>query len=526
MPPRTRSALRDKTPSNGGSVPATTIGRTAKASAGVTKKRAPVAKVQVQMVPVEEEERKEEREIVLELGEGEENAAVHPERELDAGDESAFDLHYRRPPIQSTPMGPKKSKRRPRLPTKYVPPSTIRPTLGMPTSPPHEPLLDVKGKGKAAPASSLPPSSPPAPTSDVVFGTNPGFRSIAGGENPSIAAADDMEDVDEDDPFGFFAAEKKLKAMRKGKARALNPLRMSLKADTTRYQSVADTFASGVDDTPQAIAFPSSPQDPRPVRDRDPRATPSKRANKRKHIDTPSSSGLSSPRSSSVPSTPSPSKHSRSYSGPSGISAVTVQDEDVEIDDSTSKVKGKGKGKEKAVDDDGVETERRTTRSKPTRKKARVAESGSEAEDPLVYARKLEALLPKRSKKSTTTSTRGAARAAPSTRGAAGKGTATRRAPPRGKAKAKVIVEESESDDDEEPEVEVEVKKGRKRAASKPKSKGTSKGKGKEKQVGEWYDLNLDEDEQERLEREREERAEYFKKLEGYKLKKENLYVI
>ncbi|KAI0800407.1 hypothetical protein C8Q74DRAFT_412102 [Fomes fomentarius] len=169
------------------------------------------------------------------------------------------------------------------------------------------------------------------------------------------------------------------------------------------------------------------------------------------------------------------------------------------------------------------------------------AEESSEDSDPRAAVRRLEALLPKRSKTRATA----ASKAARGGRGGAkGKGKERENIPMSGENSE----EEDDDSDSSPPKPPARAPRGRGRGAARGRGRGrgratttpttsarprstrgrstsrgrpASKGKGKEKAVEE-----VDPEEDEERARQREARKEYFRKLQEYSLEKEDVYVI
>lgn len=208
--------------------------------------------------------------------------------------------------------------------------------------------------------SSLPPSSPPS-TSSVLL------DAPKDDENFGIAR-------NNDDPFGFFAAEEKLK-QRRGQERPVS----------VRPRESLTLASSGEDNTPDRHAFATPPAHRRASTTEDDnsssaRETPKKQVlEKRKPLASPSSNGTASPISSSPPSTPSPSKDRRQ-----GISRSP----------SAPRAHGNRRSRKKKV-------------------KETVIEDGDadvdEDEDPHAFSEKLLACLPKRPARRLRPRTRGVA---------------------------------------------------------------------------------------------------------------------
>ncbi|KZP28455.1 hypothetical protein FIBSPDRAFT_1039577 [Athelia psychrophila] len=296
------------------------------------------------------------------------------------------------------------------------------------TAPPRRPQ-------PARRVSPLPPSSPPSTSSHLpAFGPSspahqhqdpqslypyPEIEPIM--SDPYIFSdADGHPDVPPDDPFGFFAAEQKLKAARlrvaKGKARE--------EASSARVPS----------DGALATSIPMGPP-------------PRTRAKRTLNFDE----GDGEHGEESMLNTPSPVKISQ------GIMASAEAEE-----------KGKGRGK--------AREERPSKRAK----------RDSLGTDPAEIARKLEARLPRRPKRK----------------------------------QAPAIVE-SDDEDDEQENVHPNTNR---RIRSKYVAKPSSKAPGKAKVKAE--DADADEEEEERRLQERQARIEYFRKLDGYKVSEENVYVV
>lgn len=232
--------------------------------------------------------------------------------------------------------------------------------------------------------------------------------------------ADGHPDIPPDDPFGFFAAEQKLKAARQRAG-----------------PSVVATKGKGREQASQSEFVTPIPMGPPP------------RTRAKRMLDFDEGDGEHG--EESTLDTPSPVKISQ------GIMAAAEAAE-----------KGKGKGP----------VER-------PKKRVKRQQDDSLGSDPAEIARKLEARLPRRPKR--------------------------KHAP---------AIVESDGEDDEEENVHPNTNR---RIRSKYVAKPSSKAQGKSKVKAENADA--DEEEERRLQ-ERQARLEYFRKLDGYKVSTENVYVV
>jgi hypothetical protein len=274
--------------------------------------------------------------------------------------------------------------------------------------------------------SSLPPSSPPSTSSHIPNSYYPEIQPLS---SDPIAP-----DEDADDPFGFFALEKKLKAR--------------------RAPTIPKTFRQDgamISSDPPDVSLLQAFATPKPT---NPLVTPRKRAHAKKRRLSSSHSASSAnggdSDGSNMPSTPSPVK----------VTSLSVDPESVGGEEATETKEVKGNGRE-AV--------------KRGRKKAKLDEA---AMDPKELAKNLEALLPRRPKK------RGAAK---------------------GRRSAKVAKVEEET---------------------KQQKGNNGKGKVRGKRVEDAEGSDGDEEEEEKRVRERQARVDYFKKLDGYEVQKEDVYVV
>lgn len=275
--------------------------------------------------------------------------------------------------------------------------------------------------------SSLPPSSPPSTSSHIPNSYY--YPEILPLSSDPIASNEDA-----DDPFGFFALEKKLKARR------APTIPKTFREDDTMLSSDPPEVS-----LPQAFATPKATN---------PLVTPRKHAHtkKRKLSSSRSTSSANGGDSdgSNMPSTPSPVK----------VINLSVDAESV----------GGGATETKEVKGNRREAVKRG------RKKAKPDEA---AMDPKELAKNLEALLPRRPKK--------------------------RRGAAKGQRSAKVAKAEEET---------------------KQQKSNNGKGKVRRKRIEDTERSDGDEEEEEKRVRERQARIDYFKKLDGYEVQKEDVYVV
>ncbi|KAJ6631473.1 hypothetical protein B0H10DRAFT_2207126 [Mycena sp. CBHHK59/15] len=306
--------------------------------------------------------------------------------------------------------------------------------------------------------SSLPPSSPPLYSSssrDVPLDLNSEdevIQEIQEDDDEPVYGRDDFgsilpsdDDADDDaenrapanlsDPFGFFAVERKLKTKRD-----VLPLQPTV-LRTSRY----------VDDKERddGRVMPSTPHKPKVGK---PRVST--------HAD------VFSEATTSLPSTPSPTKQVQDSSRARGQESLEEADMETEVEERRApRPRAKGKSRETEQNDEAA----------PRRKKARRSDSPVNPRD-LVLG--LEVVLPMRR------STRARSKAA--------------------------------SKDDSQPKT---------RARNAPaKAKPAAKGRGKKK-ANEDNEMDHDDD-REKWEAERQARLEYFRKLDDYSFEKENVYVV
>ncbi|OAX40235.1 hypothetical protein K503DRAFT_864806 [Rhizopogon vinicolor AM-OR11-026] len=431
-------------------------------------------------------------------------------------------------------------------------------SLGFPHDPPNW-----------QPTSPLPPSSPLASTSTY---EPQNYASTSHAYEYNMAAfyrhTQEVEPRSGDsDPFGFFAAEKVLKERRAARlpseqhiqstvSRAkpsptptkpqltratLTPTRPATSSVPipTNDEGIEDLYLDEPISTSMPIPAPilrhsyiptpsSSPTSLRseiaipsllkprldilqdqPTHSRDPLRTPRKR---KRDIDA------ATPASSEVVSSPSPVKISVSTRRPQTPSyryfeeAQETAEEHTPVPKRITRSRAKGKGKEKQ--DDSLKPRKRVRTTK---------EDVSALVSPKQACKDLEKLLPRRA----TTRRAAAAKIG-------------------GRGRVKVAVDPvSESDSEEE------QKRRRKPASSaksasrraKPVSKGVKKPlsmsrkpasesyrlrsrKGKEKAKPLVDVMEMSDDTRERYEQERQARLEYFRKLDGYQIHKENVYVV
>ncbi|KAG0708654.1 hypothetical protein DFH29DRAFT_1065659 [Suillus ampliporus] len=447
-------------------------------------------------------------------------------------------------PIKAVPaFGSLKPPRRPKKPK----------SLAFPHDPPNW-----------QPTSPLPPSSPLASTS-TYEPQNYASTSHANAYEYKMAAfyrrAQEVEPRSADsDPFGFFAAEKVLKERRA--ARLPSERRTHVQSTVLRatpYSTRSRAQLNRATPTPtrpaaSSVPIPTNDEDiddlyldepistsipvpaailrhsyiptpssspasirseiavpallkphldilqDQPTRSRDPLRTPRKR---KRDIDA------ATPASSDVVSSPSPVKISVTNRRPQTPSdRQETAEEHTPVPKRTTRAQAKGKGK--AQDN----------APKP-RKRVRTTKDDSSL-SPRQACKDLEKLLPRRA------TTRRAAAAAK-----AG-----------GKGRVRVAVDPmSESDSEEEPTRRRKpASKAKPTSRAKPASRSTkpvSKGgkksplksgkprsKGKEKAKPLENLMEMSDDTRERYEQERQARLEYFRKLDGYQMKKENVYVV
>lgn len=323
-----------------------------------------------------------------------------------------------------------------------------------------------KGPIRPTAESSLPPSSPPSTSSHIpilIPNANdhpypyPEIQSLPSDPNSDYEAAGG--DGDPEDPFGFLALERKLKATR---ARATKTL---IKADMGTVTPIQSDSSPNI--SPQQ-AFAT----PKPL---NPLRTPRKRTRgkKRKLPSSSSSSfrsdsgaggGESDVSGSHMPSSPSPVK-------------VSHQGVDIEFEGSGKK----GKGKETDA------RKRGRKKIKPTAEEATL--------DPQEIVKNLEALLPRRSTK----------------------GAHARTAKVKGRKPGSATMKTTKDD----------TIKHRNNKSGTGKAKVSKQRAAKDN--GDGVDLEGGEEEEEEDEkqaRERQARIEYFRKVDGYEVLKENVYVV
>lgn len=275
--------------------------------------------------------------------------------------------------------------------------------------------------------SSLPPSSPPSTSSQI-----PNAYQFS--EIQNLSSGPIEQDFDEDDPFGFFAAEEKLKSKRAPTALRGPQFHETIISSDDRDESLQQAFAT-----------------PKP---RNPLLTPRKRNNARKRklsSSLPSSSsGVNDDEGKSWPSTPSPRKH-----GDISIDAPELEN---------------GKGAE-VVQDIG--------------KRGRKKRKTEGDMNPVELARFLEARLPRRPKKDATK-------------------------PKRGRGRPKRAVE----DENQAPERKKQKEKGKGKRKAKPLREAAADGSGGV------------EGEDEQQIRERQARIDYFKRLDGFEVQREDVYIV
>ncbi|EPQ55294.1 hypothetical protein GLOTRDRAFT_138887 [Gloeophyllum trabeum ATCC 11539] len=330
--------------------------------------------------------------------------------------------------------------------------------------PRRKPKLPKVALATAKPSSSLPPSSPLPPTSDD--------RPILVVQPKELDWLDEQEEEDAvDDPFGFLAAERKLKKKRElmggpHKAASWTKPEPPDGVYGMPAEEVGDDLYAN--EEVEAFAEVDGDQDGGDIEHSTPRppATPHKRAVKRRSVDTPSSSGLHTPHTGSMPSSPSPSKMNRS----ADLSNLSPN----------------------------ISLAGRKSAGKQVRKKSRTVPEQQEYDqiiEPEEHTKRLERLLPKRNLR------RNAIESINNTRGGRGR-MSTRR----GSVRTTDTDTESES---------------RKRVGRKLSAKARGKRKATQtKPKPESIDMERDDSEG------RQVRLDYFKKLEGYELHKENVYVV
>ncbi|KAL0955706.1 hypothetical protein HGRIS_001926 [Hohenbuehelia grisea] len=357
---------------------------------------------------------------------------------------------------------------------------------------------------RSAPISSLPPSSPPSLSSRFGYAGYEGDVSMEAGaaQEDELAASDDFGanlrdgiatddfaadddfqfEVGEDefthpanlsDPFGFLAAENILKAHREARAPSID-----LNENLSVNIPIDDDHPTPHPDGTEHSLHTNSPLHTP--------ATPHRPRRKRKSMITHTASGeeIFSPRTESMPSTPSPSK-------PSVLSDRMLSDFERSLGDIAM-----------ITDTPSLQLDAKATRKGPPAKKK--LRSSDESISPTAAAMNLEALMPKRR-----------------TRSAAVKAHAR---PKRAGAKFVDSSDEEMFDDIPKPKIRARKpasKKGVKRGA--PASTTDKKGKGKQVLADSEEEPDLDIN---KLEQERQARLEFFKKLESYKLAEENVYVI
>ncbi|KAG1723115.1 uncharacterized protein EDB91DRAFT_1173477 [Suillus paluster] len=446
-------------------------------------------------------------------------------------------------PIKAVPVfGSLKPPRRPKKPK----------SLAFPHDPPNW-----------QPTSPLPPSSPLASTS-TCGPQNYASTSHANAYEYNMTAfyrrAQEVELRSGDsDPFGFFAAEKVLKERRAARLPSERPTHVQSTASrATPYSTRTRTQLNRATSTPtrpaaSSVPIPTNDEDiddlyldepistsmpvpapvlrhsyiptpssspaslrseiavpallrPRldilqdqPTRSRDPLRTPRKR---KRDIDA------ATPASSDVISSPSPVKISVTIRQPQTPSdRQETAEEHTPVPKRATRAQAKGKGK--AQDD----------APKP-RKRVRTIKDDSSL-SPRQACKNLEKLLPRRA----------------TTRRAA----ATAKAGGKGRVRVAVdLVSDSDSEEEQRKRRKPASKaKPASRAkptsrSAKPVSKGVQKsplksgkrGKGKEKAKPLEDLMEMSDDTRERYDQERQARLEYFRKLDGYQMKKENVYVV
>ncbi|KAF9460717.1 hypothetical protein BDZ94DRAFT_1265353 [Collybia nuda] len=335
--------------------------------------------------------------------------------------------------------------------------------------------------------SSLPPSSPPSTSSrlpwgdhehDQVHDENACPQHILTSDAPAEDIPDfeyDLGDASQDrdfiadapenwfqgestpdaanmsDPFGFFAVERQLKA-----ERAAKPIIETKSAARAWHRATPSNTIDVTASNPPVWDIPSNP------------STPHKRVDKRRAIASPnqSSDGFFNPNTSSMPSTPSPSKH------PTNTAKGKIAPIGEENDRSEDAIKS-------------VEVDSTIAKTRVSRRLIKKPRSSGDSHTTISHTP-----LVKRS---------------------------TRRIPS--------VRRPTEKPGDRSKNEVLEPPKKNKRTTGTIGKKPVSSGKrGKGKNTKDLDDLEIMK--QEKWERERQARLEYFRKLQDYQVEKENVYVI
>ncbi|KAG1824400.1 uncharacterized protein BJ212DRAFT_1319863 [Suillus subaureus] len=500
--------------------------------------------------------------------ENDENIFVIGDRDNEYGaDENSFSISIPPPPrsLANPPRTPSHEDALRDITDEFFHPPSPSPIKAVPAfanlKPPRRPK---KPKSLAFPAnppnwqptSPLPPSSPLASTSTYGPQNYASTSHANAYEYNMTAFYRHTQEIDprsgDSDPFGFLAAEKVLKERRaarlpseKHKYVQSTVLRVTPRSTRTRGQLNRAT-STPTRPAASSVPIPTNDEDiddlylDEPITTSIPVPAPILRHS---HIPTPSSSPASlrseivvptllkprldilrdhpthsrdplrtprkrkrdveaaTPASSDVVSSPSPVKISVAARGPQTPSdCPETADEHTPVPKRTTRAQAKGKGKAQG------------DMLKP-RKRVRTTKEVASL-SPRQACKDLEKLLPRRA-----TTRRGAAVAKTGAKGRV--------------RMAADLVGDSDSDEEQpkrrKPASRAQpsssaprkpVSKGVKKSSLKPRSKGKEKGKP-------LNDLmEMSDDTRERYEEERLARLEYFRKLDGYQMKKENVYVI